>query len=477
MVAGREKSRARENLKYAIKGQIRPNNASATRYAFATARVIVPNSHLPHAMSPPRALTEALEKLNSDKIKTRTEGLAGLRAALESDTAIERLDPGGKNQEWLPVIQALFSCVATEKSAAQKKTTKSAASSSAAAERRAGEAARTVRWLVERAAHRFNKKTAHLVLGHLANTSAQGNVLYTPVALDYAKAARAMLAHAPHADHLKDEMWERLAQLSWNAVLGDSLRQSLDDVDDDENAMEVDSAMSGAEDELPGSGIKRRRTDDRTEPPKRARTAASLEQIEFCSLLATLHNLPSAPLCTPSDEGEDPRADALLAKHTRFLSTHSPDGSLHADHLSALSGTLSRIALNRSQQTCTFARKAWPRLLALWSGRNRALKGSLLPVLRVLYPFYAIDEDCENGLADLWGALEMDKGADALGIDALRLRLGGLDGPFATKTFRHGRGFGASQASAWVALLMQTDSAAKVISTSFCITTCVDTLS
>lgn len=430
--------------------------------ALATAGLSETDAHLPNAMAPPRALTEALEKLNSDKIKARTEGLAALRAAFESDTAIARLDPDGNNKEWLPVLQAIFSCVATEKASAQKKTTKSAASSSAAAERRAGEAARTARWLVERAAHRFNKKTANLVFTHLANTSTQGNVLYTPVALDYAKAARAMLAHTPHADHLKDEMWERLAQLSWNAVLGDSLRQLLHEPEDDADAMDVDSEISGAEDDLPGSGTKRRRADDRASPSKRARTAATLEQIEFCSLLATLHNLPSAPLCTPTDEGEDPRADALLAKHARFLATHAPDGSLHADHLAALSGTLSRVALNRSQQTCVFARKAWPHLLALWSGRNRALKSSLLPVIRALYPFFATSEDCESGLADLWGALETDKGADALSIDALRLRSGGLEEPFSAMTFRHGRGFGAAQASAWAALEIQADCAAKV---------------
>ncbi|VDB84870.1 unnamed protein product [Peniophora sp. CBMAI 1063] len=413
-----------------------------------------------------RALTDALEKLNSDKVKARTEGLAALRAALESDAAIARLDPDGKNKEWLHILQALFSCVSTEKSLALKKTTKSAASSSATAERRAAEAARTTRWLIERATHRFNKKTANLVLMHLANTSAQGNMLYAPVALDYAKAIRAMLAHAPHADHLKDEMWERLAQLSWNTVLGDSLRQSIDEIDEDADVsvMDVDLETSAAEDELPGSGIKRRRTaDERASSSKRARTAASLEQIEFCSLLATLHNLPSAPLCTPTPEGEDVRADALLAKHAHFLSSHAPDGSLHADHLSALLGTLSRVALNRSRQTCAFAKKAWPHLLALWSGRNRALKRSLLPVLRELRPFYAASRESESGLADLWGILETDRNADTLSIDVLGLRLGGEEGPFATRTFRHGRGFSVTHASAWVALEMQADCASKLL--------------
>jgi serine-protein kinase ATM len=151
-------------------------------------------------------LKTVLHQLKSEKIKDRQEGLSSLRTVFGRDSIVLSLDETGNGSAWLVVFQAVFTCVLNEK-AALTKTKKSASSSknsSSAALRRLSDAAAAVRWLTERAVHRFNKKVIKSLLAHFLQTMIHQGELLVPVSLDYIKAIRCIVGWTPHLEHLDE---------------------------------------------------------------------------------------------------------------------------------------------------------------------------------------------------------------------------------------------------------------------------------
>jgi ataxia telangiectasia mutated family protein len=149
-------------------------------------------------------LKTVLHQLKSEKIKDRQEGLSALRTVFGRDSIVLTLDESGNGSAWLVVFQALFTCVLNEKSALTKIKKSAKNTSSAAALRRLGDAAAAVRWLTERAVHRFNKKVVKALLAHFLQTMVYQGELLVPVVLDYIKAIRCVVGWTPHLEHLDD---------------------------------------------------------------------------------------------------------------------------------------------------------------------------------------------------------------------------------------------------------------------------------
>lgn len=146
-------------------------------------------------------LKTVLHQLKSDKVKERQEGISSLRNVFARDSTVLSLDEAGDGRAWLVVFQALFTSVLNEKSALSKKSKNT---SSAAAQRRLSDAAAAVRWLTERAVQRLNRKVVKPLLVHLIQTMVYQGELLMPVALDYIKAIRCIVAWAPHLEHLDE---------------------------------------------------------------------------------------------------------------------------------------------------------------------------------------------------------------------------------------------------------------------------------
>ncbi|KZP09916.1 hypothetical protein FIBSPDRAFT_922456 [Athelia psychrophila] len=454
-------------------------------------------------------LDKVIRLLKSEKIKERGEGLASLRTVFARDAAVASLDHAGNGKAWLLVFQALFGCVLNEK-AALTKTTKAGHSikitPSAAASRRLGDAAATVRWLTERSVHLLNKKVTTSLIAHLRQVVINHGELLAPVALDYVKALRCVAGWTPHLEHMSEDDWVDIVQLAWNIVLGDPIRQTLDDgegveleespdrdVDDDD--MYMDDESDGDEGETTSNqSRKRRRAPSATPRPSSSKHtfkstqqasqrkashshAPSLEQIECTALLATMLRFPGAPWLSHK---YPLLASSLLRRFRRFLEIYPSDTSMHHDYVLSLAAALSQLSLNKKQDVTAFAQVAWNGLVGLWGTKNKRMKEGLVGVLHVLLPFYisnagfasstAVGFDCSEGIGRLFhllsGEAESRWGIDGLSLDAIRLEIVASgkheqrhQGAFQKSTFRAGWNFDATQALSWVMLQLQADCA------------------
>ncbi|EIW79348.1 hypothetical protein CONPUDRAFT_74806 [Coniophora puteana RWD-64-598 SS2] len=414
-------------------------------------------------------LNTVLQQLKSDKVKERQEGISSIRNVFTRDHAVDNLDDTQDGRAWLVVFQAIFTNVLKEKEATAKK------SGAAPALRRLDDAVSCLRWLTLRSVHLLNKKVIKPLMAHLLQMMVDKGELNGHVCLDYLKIIRCVLSWTPHLENLEESTWIDLVKMAFNVVLGDPLRRKLDECLDDGgeiDAMDVDDSMyqndSGVDEEegaLTASSRKRRRDASATPGPSSKRLhssktgpTASLEQIEFTSLLVILLRSPSAPLVA-SQYPYMP--SAILVRMRRFLEKFPGDTSLHHDYLIALQAVLSHYALNQTDEVKRFAQDSWDGLVGLWGTKNKQLKEFLL--------------DTGGGPPSAWsdriyrlwhllnGEADIRWGVDNLLLECIRLEVSTLNKgknntePFICRTFRAGWHFDASQAMAWAVLELQAD--------------------
>jgi ataxia telangiectasia mutated family protein len=476
------------------------STAAAVSAPLTTVRIVLRLLLHSHIMS---TLAAVLSQIKSEKIKERQEGLTSLRHLFQRDSAVLNLDETGDGRAWLAVFQALFTAVANEKAAYTKKeASKKTAGTSAAVLRRLSEAASVVRWLTERSVQRMNSKVCRALLSHLLQSIVFQGQLFAPLALDYVKTLRCLIAFTPHLDHLEEAVWIDMVELSFNVILGDSIRTPLKDETYENDGINStsdldDDDLYDNENNAPSTSAqprKRRRTEyspiPRSTPvpaPAQPTHPVTLEQIEFTSFLASLLQSGSAPFLS-SEHLYLP--GAILSRLRKFVHIHSSDTSLHQDYFIALSATLSRLALNKRELVRKFAWDTWESLVGMWKTRVRSVKEGLVTILRILFPFVSVshsDLDSASsprpashmhgdGLGKLWHLLDAEAesrwGVDTLSLDALRLQLqseneeeeeyGSFHRPFVARTFRSCGHFDAGQALAWAVLELQADCAEKV---------------
>lgn len=452
-------------------------------------------------------LKTVIDRLKSEKVKERQEGIALLRSAFSREDAAYSIEDG---RGWLVLYQALFTAVKIEKVDAVKKSARSGTASTAA-QRRLSEAAAAVRWLVERSVHCLSKKALTPLLDHLTQMLVHRRQLFTPVALDYIKSIKVLLSWTPHMDHLNVDVWFKLVEISFNIILDDPIEDDLVQTKDQiaSSALAGDSmyqsdSLPSEDGSFPSTGrstLARKRplrehsstpvpgtVTDNPSDRRALRHSVSLEQIECASLLALLFQHSTAPFLAeverpdPSDPDSFPKnfilvpiTPSLFWRMKRFLERYPTDTSLHHDYLLALQPFLCQVALNCKQDVDDFACCAWDALVGLWGNKNKRIKESLVGILKTLFPFLTATRDTPNhGWADsvqrLWTLLisEADSrwGIEALSIDSLRLYVCAGEAVereiFVARTFRAGWNFGASQALAWALLELQADCTEKV---------------
>ncbi|KIJ20941.1 hypothetical protein PAXINDRAFT_125515 [Paxillus involutus ATCC 200175] len=452
-------------------------------------------------------LKTVVDRLKSEKVKERQEGIALLHSTFAREDAVYSIEDG---RGWLVLYQALFTTVKIEKLDTVKKAGK-AGTAGAAAQRRLTEAAASVRWMVERSVHCLSKKTLTPLLDHLTQMLVHRGQIFTPVALDYIKTIKLLLSWTPHMDHINVDIWVKLVEICFNIILDDSLENELVQTKEemslsapaDDSMYQSDPAPS-EDNNLPSTSrstqVRKRRLREHSATPapgatsynpsgrRASRHAVSLEQIECASLLALLFRHSTAPFLAevekpdPSDPDSYPNkcvlvpiAPPLFLRMKRFLERYPTDTSLHHDYLLALQPFLSQVSLNYKAEVDSLACSTWDALVGLWGTKNKRIKESLVGILRTLFPFLtATRGGPTNGWADglrkLWtllnGEAESRWGIDALSIDSLRLQVS-VDKAndqevFVAKTFRAGWNFDATQALAWALLELQADCAEKL---------------
>jgi serine-protein kinase ATM len=432
-----------------------------------------------------QSLRDILAQIRGEKIKDRQEGLTAIRSAFSSDAAIEKFDSEGDGLRWLVVYQALFTAVAIEKKAcfSKKGTT--------AAERRLSDTAATMRWLMERSVLSLSRKSVRALLSHLSQTLSHEGRLLTVVALDYLKAIRCIIIHAPHLEHMDNEMWIVILRTAFNIILGDSLGTELDepsaaaehkDMDDGEENPDSDEEMLGSDTSGPR---KRRRIQESSSSRSFASShhsikhrTASLEQIESASLVSILLDSPSTPLLSSMYTY---LPAGVLGRLSAILRVYPSDSSIYHDILSAVTASLQHLSLNHKDAVTRFAVESWEDLLALWSIRIIGLKERLIAILKTIFPYCSAARHQEsthssvamNNIGKLYQLLESlpdaRKGIEGIDLDRLRLQIveeASQSDPtnrvFCAHTFRAGQDFDRSQALAWAVLELYADCIAEV---------------
>lgn len=444
-------------------------------------------------------------KIVSDKVRERQEGIRILQEAFQRNSVILAVDQDGKGGGWLVLFQALFSAFAKEHKAclkAGKDHPVDSFTGNGVALRRLCEVVSALRFLVERGVHRMNTRVVSALLEHLVrHVQYRGHT--TAVTLDYAKAIKCLLKWKPHLQHLTDENWVTLTTLSFNIILGDRIHAPLvqettdsrsqgsrGDTPDTQTVASEVLSQADEDDPMDGSPVtgKRRRVEQSTprpaEMPGPSRNTdiqmlpVTLDRIEFMSILAVLLGSRTSPLVLKEEEMPNLCA-AILDRLVRFLHLFQPDSSLHYDYLRALNAVLSHLALNERTLVISFAREAWPGLLKLWSTKNQNLKEHLVIVLRTLFPYFTADLDESHavqvklyeGINTLFRILCREaerRGAEGLSMESLRLESIPLEnkkdksGAFIANTFRYGWHFDANQAMLWAIFELQADCAQQV---------------
>ncbi|GAA5832573.1 hypothetical protein JCM11251_001373 [Rhodosporidiobolus azoricus] len=462
-------------------------------------------------MSAYRDFQSVLDKLQSEKIKERGEGVARCRDFLASKRNFLALSQD-RHHSWLETLQLLFHVVILERNAFAAKRT-------AATEKRLDEAASLVRFVAEKVYPTLGKKPAKSLINHLTQMLAIGGKLQ-PFALTYLKALRAVLSHPPHVEHLDERQWTDVVSLCFSAVLGDKIKIGQDFADD--VAMDIDSDAEGEipgalqvgaedvdeleeydEDELPDpfaatpstkTGSKRKAPSARTPAPSTSHSTKRLSstpkpaytpkrtanptEIELLNLLEVAFRARHSPFLT--------YALALFRKFLRFFRLFPSETSAHLPALTALNRALSELDLNDQRSMRKLGPHFWTPIIELWATKNGALKEQVVIALRYLFPFVVptkavgigsgAQEVAASRAKELFETVLTEptiRWREPYELDLDHLRLGTLppivpstssasgDKAFHASTFRLGAGFDDKHAVAWCTLELGAASLAR----------------
>lgn len=405
-----------------------------------------------------RDFQEITVKLESDKIKDRSEGVARCRAFLSSNRNLHALaqDP---RHTWIQALQTMFSVVIKERnSLVQKKT--------AATEKRLEEATQMVKLAAIKLYKIVPRKAAKAIIAHLTQLTAVAGKLQ-PFALTYMKALRAVLSYSPHLEHIDERAWTDIVMLCFSAVLGDKIRIGQDFVDD--TVLETD------EDGVRPTGALRTNAEEEVSMPTKTKRTATATEIEFMRVIEVVFRSRSSPFLTYTQ--------AIFRKFLRFFRLFPNETSAHLSAVTALNRAFEDVDLNDQQSMKQIGHHLWPHLLALWPTKNASLKEQLVMALRYLFPFvvpvhaHAKHESERDVLArakELYDTVLTEptiRWREAFDIDIDHLGLGvGVDtrsdgsttAPYHAVTFRIGADFEERDAIAWRVVELGADALARI---------------
>lgn len=406
-------------------------------------------------------LQSAVSALNSEKPTERTAGIDAYRQIFQRDKTLKTLN--GDDSTWVQVFQAVFRCVHSEKTACEKKG--GIAGATTAQINRLAAASSLLRWLVERACQYFERKTVKPLINHLVQTLDLRGRLLQPIALDYTKSLRTVLARTAHRNSLDPEQWVRIATLCFNVIHSQDLRDDLPTLDSSSWINDANAETS----------------------PSESR-ALGLEDIELMGCLEELMASPYAPFLTEERWGV-----RVLAQYLQFLETFTIESTAHVPTIAGLNHLLRQLNVNESVIVASFAKRGWRPLVRLWSSKSKVLKEHLVVVFRILLPHVA-QGAASNSAASLSSSVppaQLDQkqlhsmleylhrqlSADAdnrfnigpLDLGALRLAVRGASsssdevGIFSNRSFGAGRTFSSASALSWATLELSATTAAHLI--------------
>lgn len=251
------------------------------------------------------------------------------------------------------------------------------------------------------------------------------STIFSPAALDYAKALRSLLSYPPHLENLDQNSWKILTGVCWSAILGDAV--SVDDGWDEGIEEEEHSPPTAMPTQVATSLAKGRLT-------------VTQATNEFALLIPILLSSSAAPLIPPLPVTggayiyEPSLGLNILFKAQRFFAQHPGETSSHLPILRSMNIVLAALELNARQDFIAGSLKLLPHLVGLWTMRNKQVREQVLIGLRMMLPFVtrkvALEKDktgvIRTSLERLYEVLPKEAvsrwGLEPLEIGVIRLR-------------------------------------------------------
>lgn len=299
------------------------------------------------------------EHIGANNVRERGEGLADLKHVLrhnQRNSSIDSLDDG----TYLHIFQALFKLVINEKPT--HANAKTAALKSGAANRLSS-CANAIRLAVEVGVASLRLKTVKALLDHFIDTIplSDGDVC-EPLALDYPKAMRTVLAHQPHVAHLPKAEWKRAVAFC--------LEHS-------------QTAQSEAHGGLSSLGVNATFTSSRSSrsrlnhsmgsQPVRGPAKQVAEEMVACLRLLT--SAPNAPV--PS------MASDILWSMIRFLQGNTSSNPAHQDAFATISNTLAWTKTENIRLTREVTSQTIRLIRGYWTSKSGGLKEMLTALMHL----------------------------------------------------------------------------------------------
>ena len=315
--------------------------------------------------------------------------------------------------------------------------------------KRLKDSAQVVRVIIEKAASDIPKKAFRAVFDHIVSIVVVRGELFEPVALEYIKSLRTVLAYQPHLDHLEPKQWTHAVSLAFSVTLGDPIR-SYDIVEDkfddeDETEMTEGTAATQTRKRKAAGPLLKAVADEssfRAGSPVNFRSAGQ-DVIELMGCVEVLFSASGAPLM---EYGE-----ALIWKFTRFFRTFPNETSAHLPVVVALNRLVQEVYFNNKSLLTNACTHIWPALAALWTTKNSTLKEQVVVLYTALLPFVIHrDGPSQTPLVQSLYNLCLAEAESRWGIDTLdldHLALGIYEDEntvFGLTVLRAGHGFTAS---------------------------------
>lgn len=401
------------------------------------------------------ALQAALTAIASEKPSERNHGIDAIRQIFSRDKTLASLQ--GDDSTWVTVFQAVFRCVYLERYACERKGRLTDAPT--ALLNRLAAAGRLLRWLVERSCQYFERKTVKPLVNHLIQTLEVGTSIVQPLALDYTKSLRTVLATSAHRHSIDADQWISITTICFNIVLSNDLKHDLP---------------------LPDEAFWSPLAPDNV--PAISDRPLGLEDIEVMGCLEELMSSSYAPLVTEQQYGIK-----ILAQYAHFLEAFTSESTAHVATIAGLNHLLRQLQLNESAIMTAFAARAWRYLVRLWSSKSKILKEHLVVTFRILLPHIAnatgpstssrasppprslIDQKQLKSMLDFLSkqlASDADNRFNIGPLELASLRLAVVsesDDLFQAKTFGAGRSFTAATALSWTTLELAADTVAQLV--------------
>jgi ataxia telangiectasia mutated family protein len=304
-------------------------------------------------------LADALERVDSTGVKDRAEALADLKHVLrhnQRSSSIESLADASFHR----IYEVLFRIIVSEQSAYAK--AKTAALKTGAANRLSA-CAGVLRLAVDVGVGSVKLKTVKALLDHFIETiPLAGGDVCEPLAHDYPKAMRAILAYPPHVAHLPKTEWERAAKFC------------LSHTQPAQSESYGGAASLGAEVTFMSSRSSRSRLNN-SAGSQAARGPARQVAEEMVACLRLLTSAPNAPVTSTASD--------TLWSMVGFLQATTPSNPAHQDAF----GTIANVLAWTKTENIQITRGVTPQLIRLirtyWGAKTSGMK----EILTVFTPF------------------------------------------------------------------------------------------